>query len=266
MIFVAAGTQDGRELAKYLLDNGYDVAASVVSHYGEQLLADCRGRNFIINDKPLDQQQLEEYLRVHDIRLFVDASHPYAVNMSQNGLTACKNLQLPYIRYERDLTSSNYDRLSIVHDYESAAKLAAKLGKNIFLTTGSRNLEKFTTSEYLRDCHIIARVLPTAEVMRLCEGLGLTPGQIIGMQGPFSKELNKELYRRYNADVVVTKNSGTIGGTDTKFAVAAELDLPVIVIDRPVMNYGNVGRTYEEILKFVEERYGHGVYQTTDGN
>ena len=237
-----------------------------MSHYGEQLLADCRGRNFIINDKPLDRQELEEYLQVHDIRLFVDASHPYAVNMSKNGLEACRNLQIPYIRYERDLTSSSYDRLSVVHDYEAAAELAAKFGKNIFLTTGSRNLEKFTTSSHLRDCHIIARGLPTAEVMRLCEELGLTPGQIIGMQGPFSKELNKELYRRYNADVIITKNSGTIGGTDTKFAAAAELDLPVIVIDRPVMDYGNVGRTYEEILKFAEERYGHGVYQTTDGN
>lgn len=255
MIFVAAGTQDGREIAKYLLDSGYDVAASVVSHYGEQLLADCRGRSFIINDKPLDRQGLEEYLVAHNIRLFVDASHPYAVNMSKNGMDACKTLGIPYVRYERDLTSSHYDRLAIVHDYEKAAELAASLGKTIFLTTGSRNLEKFTASEFLKECTIIARVLPTAEVISLCEKLGLTPGQIVAMQGPFSKELNKELFRRYEADVIITKNSGSIGGTDTKFAAAAELDLPVIVIDRPVMDYGNVGRTYEEILHFVEERY-----------
>ncbi|SFT82954.1 precorrin-6A/cobalt-precorrin-6A reductase [Selenomonas sp. GACV-9] len=255
MIFVAAGTQDGRELSKYLLEHGYDVAASVVSHYGEQLLADCRGRSLIINDKPLDKEGLESYLTGHRIRLLVDASHPYAVNVSANAMEACQALGIPYVRYERDLTAVHYDQVTVVHSYEEAAAAAARLGKRIFLTTGSRNLAKFTTAEELQDRELVARVLPTAEVISLCESLGLTPGQIVAMQGPFSKQLNKELFQKYQADVIVTKNSGTIGGTDTKFAAAEELDLPVVVIDRPVMAYGNVGRTYEDILRFVEEHY-----------
>lgn len=255
MIFVAAGTQDGRELASFLLDHGYDVAASVVSRYGEQLLADCRGRNLIINDQPLERADMEDYLRKHDIRLLVDASHPYAVNVSQNAMEACRVLGIPYIRYERELTELHYDKVILVHSYEEAAETAAGMGKRIFLTTGSRNLEKFTFSEALRDHVIIARVLPTEKVIGLCERTGLTPGQIVGMQGPFSKELNKELLKKYRADVIITKNSGAIGGTDTKFAAAEELDLPVIVIDRPVMEYGHIGRTYDDILRFTEENY-----------
>jgi len=61
--------------------------------------------------------------------------------------------------------------------------------------------------------------------------------------------------KKYRADVIITKNSGAIGGTDTKFAAAEELDLPVIVIDRPVMEYGHIGRTYNDILRFTEENY-----------
>lgn len=255
MIFVAAGTQDGRELAKFLLAYGYDVAASVVSHYGEQLLADCRGRNLIINDQPLGRTEMEAYLKQHEIRLLVDASHPYAVNVSQNAMEVCRALEIPYIRYERELTELCYDKITVVHSYEEAAETAAGLGKRIFLTTGSRNLEKFTSSEAMKEHVIMARVLPTGQVIGLCEKAGLTPGQIIGMQGPFSKELNKELFQKYQADVIITKNSGTIGGTDTKFAAAEELGLPVIVIDRPVMEYGHIGRSYCEILRFIEENY-----------
>lgn len=253
MIFVAAGTQDGRELAKFLLEHGYDVAVSVVSHYGEQLLADCRGQNLIINDQPLDRAEMETYLKQHKIRLLVDASHPYAVNVSQNAMEVCRTLGIPYIRYERALTELRYDKITVVHSYEEAAETAAKLGRRIFLTTGSRNLEKFTSSPALDDHVLIARVLPTEQVIGLCEKAGLMPGQIIGMQGPFSQKLNRELFQKYQAEVIITKNSGTIGGTDTKFAAAEELGLPVIVIDRPVMEYGHVGRNYEEILHFIEE-------------
>ena len=57
------------------------------------------------------------------------------------------------------------------------------------------------------------------------------------------------------ADVIVTKNSGTIGGTDTKLAAAAALHLPVIVIDRPVLQYDHLAHTYEDVLSFVEENH-----------
>ena len=237
MIFVAAGTQDGRELTGLLLDAGYKVTASVVSHYGEQLLKRCGSERLTINDKPLDREALESYLREYRVSCFVDASHPYAVNVSENAMAACRALAIPYLRYERSLTELEDTwraAICLVHSYEEAAEAAAKCGKVVFLTTGSRNLQRFTESEALADCTLIARVLPTAEVLSLCEKLGLSPKQIVAMQGPFSKELNYEMFRQCRADVIVTKNSGTIGGTDTKIAAAAALGIPVIMIARPV--------------------------------
>ena len=88
MIFVLAGTQDGRELVRLLLENGYDVAASVVSRYGGELLAHACGQKCLINDKPLDEQALQAYMRTQQISLLVDASHPYAANVSRNAMAA----------------------------------------------------------------------------------------------------------------------------------------------------------------------------------
>ena len=72
------------------------------------------------------------------------------------------------------------------------------------------------------------------------------------MQGPFSRELNRAMYEKYKANVIVTKNSGTIGGTDAKFQAAADLELPVVVIDRPVLDYPNLAHTFEEVKQFVD--------------
>ncbi|WP_037354454.1 cobalt-precorrin-6A reductase [Selenomonas sp. FC4001] len=253
MIFVLAGTQDGREIVRLLLEQGHDVAASVVSSYGGELLAHACGQRCLINDKPLDEAALKDYLQEHDIRLLVDASHPYAANVSRNAIAVCQALSIPYIRYERDLSKFDYDRITVVHSYEEAAQAAAALGKKIFLTTGSRNLDKFVHSPDLKDCELTARVLPTAEVIGLCESLGLDAGHIVALQGPFSQELNRELFRKYGAEVIITKNSGTIGGTDTKFAAAAELNLPIVLIDRPKLNYPCITHDYAEVLAFVRQ-------------
>ncbi|MBQ1417332.1 MAG: precorrin-6A/cobalt-precorrin-6A reductase, partial [Selenomonas sp.] len=145
-----------------------------------------------------------------------------------------------------------YAKITVVHSYEEAAKAAAALGKNIFLTTGSRNLDKFVHSSYLQRAELTARVLPTADVIAACEQLGIDAGHIVALQGPFSKDLNKELFCTYGAQVIITKNSGTIGGTDTKLAAAKELGLPIVLIDRPQLDYPCLGHNYDEILAFVQ--------------
>ena len=252
MIFLAAGTQDGRELAGYLLERGQEVTASVVSRYGEQLLERYRDKGITVNDRPLDADALTKYLTEHRIGVLVDATHPYAANASENAMAACHRAGVPYLRYERANAPVDYDNVHRVASYEEAAKKAASLGKHIFLTTGSRNLRVFAESPHLRGCALAIRVLPSAEVLASCEELGFAPKQIIAMQGPFSQALNEELFRKYGADVIVTKNGGTVGGADTKVAAAKAMGLPVVLIERPAVAYDHVATTYEEVLAFVQ--------------
>ncbi|WP_425060746.1 Cobalt-precorrin-6A reductase [Sporomusa carbonis] len=246
MILVLAGTLDGRELAMRLAASGYDVLVSVVSDYGRSL-ADAPG--ITVHTGQLDLNGLRELITSRSIKAVVDASHPYAVNVSLNAMAACAASCAKYIRYERDeVITPAYDRLYRAGDAAEAAKLAAGLGKVIFLTTGSRTLKIFKTEPLLTGCRLIARVLPQPDVLAECIALGFSPGDIVAVKGPFSHQLNVALFTEYAAEVIVTKNSGTVGGADTKISAAVELGLPLVVIGRPDVEYRNLCRTQEAVL------------------
>ena len=70
-------------------------------------------------------------------------------------------------------------------------------------------------------------------VLTMMEELAVSPKRIIAMQGPFSYEMNRTMFADTDADVVFMKNSGLVGGSDTKLQAAIDLGLHIIVIDRP---------------------------------
>ena len=87
----------------------------------------------------------------------------------------------------------------------------------------------------------------------MMEDLNVSPKRIIAVQGPFSYDMNRIMFHDTKASVVVMKNSGLVGGADTKLQAAMDLGIHVIVIDRPrvkleshvvstMMNF-NYGRT-----------------------
>jgi len=251
MILVLAGTQDGRELAIKLEKAGFQVMASVVSSYAQDLL---KGANVLINARPLDTNELINLLRQNNISLLVDASHPYAVNVSQNAMAACASLGTQYIRYERPVVPlPDYEKLYLVTDYQQAAQTVANLGQIIFLTTGSRRLAAFKSEPLLANHRLIARILPDPQVLKECIDLGFKPSELIAMQGPFSHQLNIALFKERKAEVIVTKNSGQLGGSDTKITAAIELDLPIVIIDRPNIQYGSTVYSCDDVLKLITE-------------
>ncbi|MCE5286761.1 MAG: precorrin-6A reductase [Pelosinus sp.] len=248
MILVLAGTQDGRELAAYLTRHGFWVTVSVVSQYGKQL---AEGENLTVEVGALDQEGLYQRIHAENITLVVDATHPYAVNVLRNAISASNKAGIHYLRYERvAVPLPDYAKLYSVTGFTEAADTAAKLGQTVFLTTGSRQLKTFTSAPSLFNHRLVTRVLPDVVVIAQCLNLGLTPKDIIAMQGPFSHELNAALFKAYQADVIISKNSGTIGGSDTKITAAMELELPIVVIDRPEIKYPKVAYTAEEVLAY----------------
>lgn len=251
MIVVLAGTRDGRELTARLADDGRPVLASVVSEYGAALAGHAKVR---VHVGALDEAGLLSLLQGNDASYIVDASHPYAAGVSANAMKAAVAAGIPYLRLERQETPlPDYARLYMAADAREAARLAASLGKTVFLTTGSRTLPVFKEEPALRNHRVIARVLPEPSVIEECIAAGFTPRDIVAMQGPFSLELNREMFRFYGADVIVTKNSGDIGGADSKVEAAIEMELPLIVIDRPRLNYPVVFHSVSQVLEYFKE-------------
>ncbi|MGB9826701.1 MAG: precorrin-6A reductase, partial [Desulfofundulus sp.] len=195
-------------------------------------------------------------IKKRHIDLLVDATHPYAERVSEIARQACARTQITYLRYQRE--ESNLPQHPLIHyaaSYEEAAQRAVHLGKVIFLTTGSKTLEIFLTTAHLHGCRLVVRVLPEPSVIQRCRQMGLSPADIVAMQGPFSLELNRALFRQYQAEVIVTKNSGAIGGTDAKVAAALELAMPVVVINRPGVEAGAI-TSRQELLERILQKKG----------
>ena len=252
MILVLAGTQDGREIAAGLREAGYEVIASVVSEYGRELVAQS---GVPVQAAAMDEHELQQFVVRSGIRLMIDATHPYAVNVSRNARQVAANLHIPCLRYERpDSALPIYAKLVLAPDMQRAAEMAVGLGKTVFLTTGSHSLPLFRAAAAGRDCRLIARVLPQPEVIADCIANGFSPADIIAAQGPFSQELNRELFRAYGADVMVTKNSGAIGGTDAKIAAAIELGLIIVVVQRPAALQQQVFDSLPALLEYLKRK------------
>ena len=250
MILVLAGTSEGRKLTSKLLQAGYQLLVTAVTEYGALLLAE-EGNGVL--KKALTSSDLKELIALKGIKAVIDATHPYAKNISLTAIEVCKEKEVPFLRFERTITNlPTHSLIHKVHNYQEAAQVAATLGEVVLLTTGTRNLEDFSNLPQLRNGRLIARVLPEPEGLQKCRELGFLPRDIIAMQGPFSKELNSALYRQYGVQVVITKESGPRGGTDTKVEAALKLGIPTVIIERPELDYPNIARELSEVNKFLK--------------
>jgi len=231
VILVLAGTADAREVIGSLRAAGYRVAASTVTGYGARLARAAGAAR--VHEGPMAGKDLIGYINEEGIRAVVDATHPFATTITAAARQVCRDLSLPYFRYRRpEVQLPAHPEVLLAASYEEAALLAAR-GEVIFLTTGSRHLERFTTAPALAGKRIVARVLPEETSLVRCRALGLLPGDIVAIQGPCSYELNQALYRQFDAAVVVTKDSGTTGGVMAKIQAALDLGLTVVVLRRP---------------------------------
>jgi precorrin-6x reductase len=120
------------------------------------------------------------------------------------------------------------------------------------LTIGSSNLALFTGKIADYKNRLFVRVLPESRVIAKCEQTGLTAQNIIALKGPFTEEMNTELLRYCNAKVLVTKDSGAVGGIEEKLAAASKMDIPTIIVERPEIVYPEKTSSISEVIKFVQ--------------
>ena len=235
-IVLFAGTSEGRALAQLLSDAGRPVVVSVATEYGEQLLGDRE--TLQVHCGRMDEAQMRAFLQEEaageEGLLVIDATHPYATLVSETLKKICTESGMEYIRLLRD-ASDECEESAYVHPVDTiheAAALSEQLEGNIFLTTGSKELQAFM-QEISDPSRVFARVLPSKESLELCEQAGLSARQLVCMQGPFTKELNQAMYGQLDAKVLVTKESGTSGGFSEKLLAAQARGMHCIVLRRP---------------------------------
>jgi precorrin-6A/cobalt-precorrin-6A reductase len=250
MILVLAGTSDARELALEIKKMGYDLLATVVTDNAAKGL---REAGLDVQVGRLTASDIAIFIQEKGFQAVVDASHPFAEEASKNAVTGAKEANVPYIRYERESQTFQQEHVTMVDTYEEAATLAAQKRGVVMLTTGSKTLATFAqTLIGLPGTTLVARMLPRLDNMEKCEELGVEQKNIVAMQGPFSKELNKALYKHYNVTLMITKESGKVGAVDEKLEAALEMEIETIMIRRPRVEYGTVFSDFTSVIQYLK--------------
>lgn len=228
-LLIVAGTTEGRELLETLLfQNEWKITVCVATEYGASLLP--QDSRLTVLTGRLDEAGMTALLRDHPFAYAVDATHPYAAEVTRNLHAACQETGTPYLRLRRE--SQGTGTSVNVPDAKAAAAFLNTVPGAVLLTTGSKELAAFTSVERYRE-RLFARVLPTASVLAQCESLGFSGKHLIAMQGPFTEELNLALLRQTGASWLVTKDSGAPGGLEEKCRAAQRAGARVLCIGRP---------------------------------
>lgn len=248
MILVLGGTSDSLEICKQLNEINVSYIVSVTTPYGEELAKKCASKIIL---KKLTLEDMVNFINENNISKIIDATHPYAVEVSTNAIKASEITQIKYIRFEREslIKDIDYENKYIVTDIDEACDIANRIGNNIFIGTGSKNLYLYTKK--IKNKKLIPRVLPTSQVLISCEELGFNADNIIAMKGPFTIEMNEATYKQYNIDLVITKESGVAGGFMEKIQACKNLNIPVIIIKREDLNYPNTIGKIKDLIKLI---------------
>ena len=251
---VFAGTTEGYALCEFLAENRVSVYACAATEYGGSLLQE---NEFLhVSAGRLKTEDMEELFRKENPEIVLDATHPYAAEVTKNIRTACESAGVLYQRILRPEGEKNSEAIYVESTEEAAAFLSCTEG-NIFLTTGSKELAKFTGIPDYKE-RLFARVLSIPSVIRSCAELGIEGKHLIGMQGPFSAEINEAMLRQFQCSYLVTKDTGLAGGFPEKMEACQRCGVTPVIIGRPLKEEG---LSLQDARVFLSKMFGFTLSQ-----
>ncbi len=217
--------------------------------------------NFPIKIGRMNVTAMEKLCQQENIAVIVDASHPFATEVSQKAIAIAKQEQIPYLRYERLVVQSsvNSDRSSVIElsSFDELLTGNYLCGKRVLLTIGCQSLHLFKS--WHQNSTLFARILPKPASLAMTIAAGFTTDKIIAIRPPLNKNLEQALWQQWRISLVVTKASGKAGGEDIKREVARELGIPLIALARPEMVYPQQTSCLEKTVSFCRQQLLKGI-------
>lgn len=241
-IAVFGGTTEGRQVAEGLAGIGVQVVLHVTTDTGARHFLRNRCGNqdghpagFVeIVTGALDATAMRESLAATAAVAVIDATHPFAEEVSRHIRAAAIGLSVPSIIVKREDTRLPEEAMiHVARDYAEAAEAAQGLGERVFLAIGSRRLPDFVGAFRGNIDRLTVRVLSDTEALEMCARVGIESANVLAATGPFTHEFNKACLAFYRSDVLIAKDSGPSGGTAEKVSACSSLGLPVVLIKRP---------------------------------
>ena len=214
MILVFGGTTEGRKAAEVLEEAGSPFFYSTKT--GEQDISLHHGERI---DGALDEEAMRQFCQEHEIRLIVDAAHPFASQLHQTTVEVAGSLQIPVIRYER-IYPPRDPNITWIDDYSQAPTDI----RSLFATTGVQSISKLKWLE-VQGVKVCYRILNRESSIALAHQQGATDEQLCFYED--SNAIN------IDADAVLLKESGLSGGFTEKVEAARTKGMRIIALKRP---------------------------------
>lgn len=235
-VILFGGTTEGKDMAEFLAASKIETLVCVATAYGATRLEESTYLR--ISDNRLDQSAMQEVFCAEKPEIIVDATHPYAKEVTENIRAASSAAGIKYLRLLRQTYSqAEVENAVFVDSVDEAVSYLSDKEGVIFASTGSKELHKYTSIPNYKE-RVVARVLSTANVAQECEKLGFQGENLICMQGPFSKEMNVAMLKARKAKYLVTKVTGKAGGYDEKIEAANEADCICVIVGKPEVEEG----------------------------
>ena len=237
-ILIFGGTTEGRELTEFCSYNKIPVTVSTATEYGANLVSGLEYVKSIYGR--LDENQIFDYITENNINLIIDATHPYAVEVTENIKKACQKSDTKYLRLIRE--SEEISGLSL-NSISEVVEYLNQSDKNALITTGIKNL-----SEYTKVMHYCERL--AVRVINAEDALNLGFEKVISGDGHFSVEDNINHIRKYNSEILVTKESGKSGGYPEKVKACRICKIDMVTVKKP----SETGYSLDEIKSILSKK------------
>ncbi len=184
---------------------------------------------------------LAAFLEAQAIDVLIDATHPYATQISANAIEAAARTRVPLLAIERPAWEpTSGDRWIEVADMPAAVAALGTAPRRVFLALGRNELRPFEAAP--QHFYLIRSVDPVEPPLALPDAAYLTG------RGPFDEAAEYEVLARHRIDIVLAKNSGG-AATYGKIAAARRLGLPVVVLQRPPPRASTVGNIKDVLAR-----------------
>jgi precorrin-6A/cobalt-precorrin-6A reductase len=183
-----------------------------------------------------------DYLRAEDIARVIDATHPFAAQISAHAIAACAAAGVPLLALERPpWPRTPGDGWIEVDDVEAAADALGAAPRRVFLGIGRLHLKVFAAHPH--HAYLVRVVDPPRAPLPLA-------AEVIVARGPFDRAGDRAMLSNYRADIVVARNAGGHSAS-AKIEAARDLKLPVVMVRRPSIQARQTVETVAEVLRWL---------------
>ncbi len=227
MILIFGGTTEGR-MAADMLDH---LKEEYIYCTKEPVNQQIKGE---MHHGALNSNDIEKLCAERDIKIIIDAAHPFAAELHKNVFSASQNSNIPLVRIERkfDIDESDADIKIFPSFEEMDIKLASSEKKlNILALTGVQTINKFAQTRAKHNIYF--RILDTETSMRKAVETGIDLKYIIPAPAHITLDNLKDMAATTKPDVILTKESGTSGYYAEKIELSRLISKPLWVVGRP---------------------------------